>query len=163
MKKDVNTFNNSNIIINEKFTYFKDKNHKSKKIIKNKYTTSTALKSIDTKVIVAKTSICITLCLTGIGLIVIPISKEPACSLSIGKKVKYEIVMQNQKKKYKEQHEKDKKTTKSFDKMSGESLQDNLIDENEFESLYIFVTRYVDGKKWIFFNKHEHKNRISFF
>ena len=104
---------------------------------------STLLKSIDTKVIVAKTSNFITLYLTGIGLIVIPMSKESACSLSFGNKVKYEIVMQKHKKQ-KEQHEKDKKTIKSFDRISGKSLQDNLIHENEFLSLYNILTRYVD-------------------
>ena len=32
---DVNSFNNHNSIIKEMITYFKDKNHKSKKKIKN--------------------------------------------------------------------------------------------------------------------------------
>ena len=57
-------------------TYFKDKNNKSKKRYKNYKTITTILKSFDTFVIIATTSSSITLSLTGIGLIAIPISTE---------------------------------------------------------------------------------------
>ena len=41
----------------------------------------------------ATTSSCITLSLTGIGLIAIPISTATACGSSIGNKVTYEIIL----------------------------------------------------------------------
>ena len=51
--------------------------------------TTTILKSFDTIVINATTSISITLSLTGIGLIVIPILTGLACGLTISSKVIY--------------------------------------------------------------------------
>ena len=76
-------------------TYFKDKNNKlKKKNIKYK-TITTILKSFDTFVIIATTSSSVTLSLTGARLLAIPISTATACGLSIGNKVKYDIVIKN--------------------------------------------------------------------
>ena len=75
-------------------TYFKDKNYKSKKKYKKLKMLSTILNSFDTIVIIATTSSFITLSLTGIGLIVIPISTATTCGLSIGNKILYEIIRQ---------------------------------------------------------------------
>ena len=111
---DVNSFNNHINNINEMITYFKDKNNVSKKQHKKYKTITTKLKPIDTFVIIATTSSSITLSLTGIGLIVIPISTASACALSIGNKVIYEIII-NKCNKYKKQYEKDQQTIKSFD------------------------------------------------
>ena len=36
---------------------------------------------------------------------------------------------------------------KSFDKLYRKSLQDNIIDKNEYESLGNFFTKYVDENK----------------
>ena len=66
-------------------TYVKDKNNKSKKKKKHK-TKTTILKSIVTIVNIATTSSSITLSLTKIDLIVIPIWTLTACGLSIGNK-----------------------------------------------------------------------------
>ena len=115
-------------------TYFKDKNNKSKKKYKKYKTITTILKSFDTFVIIATTSSSITLSLTGTGLIVIPISTATACGLSIGNKVLYEIII-NEYNKYKKLYEKDQQTIKSFDKLYRKSLQDNVIDKTEYDSL----------------------------
>ena len=64
-------------------TYFNDKNKETKKIYKNYKSLTTILKPLDTFVIIA-TSSSLTLSLTGIGLIAIPISTATACGLSIG-------------------------------------------------------------------------------
>ena len=56
------------------------------------------LKSIDTFVNFAKTSSSITLTLTGIGFIAIPLSTATAFGLSIGNKVLYEITINKYKK-----------------------------------------------------------------
>ena len=89
---EVNRFNNHINNIKEMITYFKDKNIKSKRKYKKYKTITTILKPFDTFVIIAATSSSITLSLTGIGLIVIPISTATACGLSIGNKVLYEII-----------------------------------------------------------------------
>ena len=140
---DVNSFNNHVNNIKEMISYFKDKNHKSKKKYKKYKTITTILKSFDTFVIIATTSSSITLSLTGIGLIVIPISTASACALSIGNKVIYEIII-NKYNKYKKQYEKDQQTIKSFDKLYRKSLQDNVIDKTEYNSLCNIFTKYVD-------------------
>ena len=126
-------------------TYFKDKNNKSKKRYKNYKTITTILKSFDTFVIIATTSSSINLSLTGIGLIAIPISIATACGLSIGNKVLYEIII-NKYNKYKKLYERDQNTIKSFDKLYGKSLQDNVIDKTEYESLCKIFNKYVENK-----------------
>ena len=94
-------------------TYFKDKNNKSRKKKKKYKTITTLLKSFDTFVIIATTSGSSTLSLTGIGLIVIPISTATACGLSIGDKVLYEIIISKYNK-YKKRYEKDQQTIKNL-------------------------------------------------
>ena len=84
--------------------------------------------------------------LTGIGLIVTPISTATVCALSIGNKVIYKIIV-NKNNKYKKQYEKDQQTNKSSDKLYRKSLQDKVIDKTENESLCNIFTRYVDQNK----------------
>ena len=55
-------------------TYFKDKNQKSEKKNKNYKTLNTILESVDSIVIIGATSTSITLSVTGVGLIILPIS-----------------------------------------------------------------------------------------
>ena len=111
-------------------TYFKDKNNKSKKKDKKSEKVTTILKPFDTIVFIATTSSSSTLGLTGIGLIVIPITTASACALSVGNKVFYEIIMQKSSK-YKKLYERDLQTIKSFDKLYKISLEDIIIDKNE--------------------------------
>ena len=101
------------------------------------------LKSFVAVVSIATTTSSITLSLTGIGLIAIPISTATACGLSIGNNVKYEII-RNKYKKNKKQYEKDQQTIKSFRKIYRKSLKDIVIDKNEYESLCKFFTRYLE-------------------
>ena len=84
---DTNSFNNHISNIKEMIAFFKDNNNKSKKIYKNYKTLNTVLESVDSIVIIAATSTSITLSVTGIGLIVLPISAGIACGLSLGNKV----------------------------------------------------------------------------
>ena len=143
---DVNSFNNHISNIKEMITYFKDKNNKSKKRYKKYKTITTILKSFDTVVIIATTSSSITLSLTAIGLIAVPISTATLCGLSIGNKVLYEVVI-NRHNKYKKLYERDQNTIKSFDRLYRKSLQDNVIVKNEYESLCNIFTKYVNESK----------------
>ena len=126
-------------------TYFKDKNHKSKKKYKIYKTLNTG--SI---VIIAATSTSITLSVTGIGLIVLPISAVIACGISLGTKILHKLII-NKYNKYKKQYERDQNTIKSFDKLYRKSLQDNIIDKTEYDSLCNIFTRYVNENKNEFF------------
>ena len=143
---DVNSFNNHISNIKEMITYFKDKNNKSKKIYKNYKTLNTVLESVDSIVIIAATSTSITLSITGVGLIILPISAGIACALSLGNKILHILII-NKYNKYKKQYEKDQNTIKSFDKLYRNSLQDNVIDKTEYQSLCNIFTKYVDQNK----------------
>ena len=134
---DVNSLNNHIINIKEMITYFKDKNNKSKKRYKKNKTLNTILESIDSTVIIGATSTSITFSVTGVGLIILPISAGIACTLSLGNKVLHKLII-NKYNKYKKHYEKDQQTIKSFDKLYRKSLQDTVIDKSEYESLCNF-------------------------
>ena len=131
---DVNSFNNHISNIKGMITYFKDKNNKSKKRYKNYKTLNTTLESVDSIVIIAATSTSVTLSVTGVGLIVLPVSAGIGCALSLGNKVIHKLII-NKYSKYKKQYERDQQTIKSFDNLYRKSLQYNIIDITEFESL----------------------------
>ena len=143
---DVNSFNNHINNTKEMITNFKDKNHKSKKRYKNYKTVSTVLESVDSIVIIAATSTSITLSITGVGLIILPISAGIASGLSLGNKILHKLVISKYNK-YKKQYERDQNTIKSFDKLYRKSLQDNVIDKTEYENLCNIFTKYVDENK----------------
>ena len=143
---DVNSFNNHINNIKKMITYFKDKNNKSKKKYKNYKTLNTILESVDSIVIIGATSTSIILSITGIGLIIVPISAGIACTLSLGNKVLHKLII-NKYNKYKKQNERDQQTNKSFDKLYGKSLQDKMVDKTEYESLCNIFTKYVDENK----------------
>ena len=90
---DVNSFNNHISNIKEMITYFKDKNNKSKKRYKIYKSLNTILESVDSIVIIAATSTSITLSVTGIGLIVLPVAAGVACGLSLANKVLHKIII----------------------------------------------------------------------
>ena len=127
-------------------TYFKDKNNKSKKKYKSYRTLNTILESVDSIVIIGATSTSITLSVTGVGSIFLPISVGIACTLSLGNKVLHKIII-NKYNKYKKQYEKDQQTIKSFARLYRKSLQDNVIDENEYENLCNIFTKYINENK----------------
>ena len=127
-------------------TYFKDENNKSKKRYKNYKTLNTVLESVDSIIIIGATSTSITLSITGIRLIILPISAGIACTLSLGNKVVHKIIL-NKYNKYTKQYERDQQTTKSFDKLYRKSLQDNVTDKTEYDSLCKIFTKYVDENK----------------
>ena len=143
---DVNSFNNHINNIKEMITYFKDKNYKSKKRYKNYKTLNTILESVDCIVIIGTTSTSITLSITGVGFIILPKSAGIACTLSLGNKVLHKLII-NKYNKYKKKYERDQQTLKSFDKLYRKSLQNNVIDKNEYESLCNIFTKYVDENK----------------
>ena len=107
---------------------------------------NTVLESVDSIVIIGATSTSITLSITGIGMIVLPISAGIACGISLGNEVLHKLII-NKYNKYKKQYERDQQTIKSFDKLYRKSLLDNIIDKTENDSLCNFFTKYVDENK----------------
>ena len=76
----------------------------------------------------------------------LPISAGIACFLSLGNKVLHKIII-NKYNKYKKQYERDQQTIKSSDKLYRNSLQDNINDKIEYESLCNISSKYVDENK----------------
>ena len=108
---DVNSFNNHINNIKEVITYFKDKNNKSKKRYKNYKNLNTVLESVDSITIIGATLTSITLSITGVGLIILPISAGIACGLSLGSKILHKLII-NKYNKYKKLYERDQNTIK---------------------------------------------------
>ena len=96
---DVNVFNKSINNINEMITYFKDKNHNPKKKCKIYETLNTKLETVDSIVNFAATATPITLSITGIRLIILPIIAVFAFALSSGDKVLHKMISNIYKKK----------------------------------------------------------------
>ena len=141
-------------------TYFKDKNYKSKKRYKIYKTPNTIIESVDTIVIIGITSTSITLSITGVDWIILPILAGIASTLSLGNKILHKLII-NKNKKYKKQQEKDQKTIKPFDKLYRKSLQDNVTYTNENESLCNVFTKKLEETKNETFCECEHKNKIN--
>ena len=160
---DVNSFNNHINNLKELITFFKDKNDKFEKRYKNHKILNTILESVDSIVIIAATSTSIKLSVTGIGLLVLPISAGIACGISIGNKILHKYII-NKYNKYKKLYERDQNTIKSIDKLYKKSLQDNIIDKTEYDSLCNIFTRYVDeNKNGSFFINMNIKIKLNFF
>ena len=138
---------------------FKDKNNKSKKRYRNYKTLNTILESVYSIVIMGATSNSVTLSITGIDLFILPISTGIACTLPLGNKILHKLII-NKNSKYKKQYERDQQTIASFDKFYSKCLQDNVIDQNEYESPCNVFTKYVDETKMELFCKYKYKNEI---
>ena len=95
-------------------------------------------------------------------MIILPISAGIACSLSLGNKVLHKLIL-NKYNKYKKQYERDQLTIKSFDNLYRKSLQDNVIDNTEYESLCDIFTKNVDGYNNESFFKVEYEKKLNFF
>ena len=74
-------------------TYVKDRNNKSKKNYKNYKTLNTILESVDSIAIIEATSTSISLSITGVDLIILPISAGIACGLSLANKILHKIII----------------------------------------------------------------------
>ena len=85
-------------------------------------------------------SISITLSITGVVLIILPLSAGIACTLSLGNKV-LRIPIINKYNINKKQYEREQQTIKSFDKFCRKSSRDNIFDETEDESSFDIFTK----------------------
>ena len=86
----VSSFENSINNINEMITFFKVENKKWQKKYKIYKTLTSKLESVHT---VGATTTSLTWSVTGVGLIVVPVSAGTACTLSSGKKVLHKNIM----------------------------------------------------------------------
>ena len=115
----------------------------NQKEIEKIWNLNTNFGSVDTFVNIGATSTSITLSITGIGLKILPKLARKGCTLSSGNKALHKLII-NKDNKYKKHYQKEQQLKKSFDKLEKKSLQDNLIDKNEYDSPCIFFTTYLD-------------------
>ena len=80
-----------------------------------------------------------------------PISAGVACGLSLGNKILNKLIL-NKYNKYKKQYDRDQNTIEFFDKIYRKSLQDNVIDETEYESLSNFLLNMLMKTKMNLFH-----------
>ena len=93
--KDLNSFNNSINNIKEMITSFKDKNHKRKQKYKNYKTPNPILTTVDSIVIIGLTSTSRSLSVTGLRLIIFPISASIARGLFLAEKFLFKMFLKN--------------------------------------------------------------------
>ena len=74
-------------------TYFKDKNHISRKKYKNYKNLNTMVESVDSIIFIGATSTPIAVSITGMGLIILPIKAGIACTLSSGNKILHKLIL----------------------------------------------------------------------
>ena len=132
----------------------------SKKKYKNFKMLTTILKSVDTFVF-ATTSNSVTLSVTGIVLIVIPISTGTVYGLSCSNTVIFGIILQKCSKQIRH-YQRAQQTMISFDKFHKRCLQYNITDKEEYESLSIFFTKTILKSKTIHFGKYKVRNLFFF-
>ena len=81
---------------------FQRQKQQLQKEFKNYKSLNTVLKSVDSIIIKGVTSTSITLSITGVGLILLPISAGIVCTLSLGHKIIHKLLI-NKHNKYKKQ------------------------------------------------------------
>ena len=132
--KEINSFNNSIQNIQDIQNFY---NHEAKKYKKNSKIyklINCLIQSIDGVSVLAVSSTCVTLSVTGVGLVVAPIASGIGAGLCIFSKIAGEYL------KRKEQHNVKKytlagRTLHDYQKLHSKCLEDNKIDLNEYNKL----------------------------
>ena len=132
--KEMNSFNISIQNINDIKTFYNHECKKYKKKSKTYKIINGLIQSIDGVLLLGVSLTAITLSVTGVGLIVIPITSGIGAGVSIISKILNEYL------KRKEQHNNKKytlasRTLNDFCKLHSKCLEDNKIDLNEYNKL----------------------------
>ena len=134
----VNSFNNSiqNISLMMKYYELEEKKYKKKytkyKLIKN------LINSFDGIIVIGTTSASISLSITGVGIIVVPIAAGVGCTTGILVKI-CSSYLKKKEQNYKLKYTIIQKTLDDFRQLYVTSLKDNHIDEKEYHR---FVTQF---------------------
>ena len=134
----VNSFNNSiqNISLMMKYYEMEEKKYKQKY---NKYKLiNNLINSIDGIIVIGTTSASISLSITGVGIIVVPIAAGVGCTTGILVKI-CSSYLKKKEQNYKLKYTIIQKTLDDFRQLYVTSLKDNHIDEKEYHR---FVTQF---------------------
>ena len=134
----VNSFNNSiqNISLMMKYYEMEEKKYKQKY---NKYKLiNNLINSLDGIIVIGTTSASISLSITGVGIIVVPIAAGVGCTTGILVKI-CSSYLKKKEQNYKLKYTIIQKTLDDFRQLYVTSLKDNCIDEKEYHR---FVTQF---------------------
>ena len=143
--KEINSFNISNQNTKDIQTFYNREAKKYKKKSKTYKIINGLIQSIDGVSVLAVSSTCVTLSVTGVGLVVVPIASGKGAGLCIFSKIAGEYL------KRKEQHNIKKytlagRTLHDYQKLHSKCLEDNKIDLNEYNKLKQTYDLYKTNK-----------------
>ena len=139
----VNSFNNSiqNISLMMKYYEMEEKKYKQKY---NKYKLiNNLINSLDGIIVIGTTSASISLSITGVGIIFVPIAAGVGCTTGILVKI-CSGYLKKKEQNYKLKYTIIQKTLDDFRQLHVTSLKDNHIDENEYHR---FVTQFENYRE----------------
>ena len=143
--KEVNSFNNSINNINLISKFYEDEYRKLKNIYNKFKTMNKILNTVDSLVIISTTSTSITFSITGFGIITIPIIAGIGCGITITSKIICEY-LKTREKFYLENYTLSHITLQEFRKLHQKSLEDNVIDQNEYKKVTEMYINYSNDK-----------------
>ena len=143
--KEINSFNNSIQNIKDIKNFYNHEAKKYKKKSKQYKLINCLIQSVDGVSILVVSSTCVTLSITGVGLVVVPVASGIGAGLCIISKLLGEYL------KRKEQHNLKKytlagRTLHDFCKLHSKCLEDNKIDLNEYNKLKQSYDTYKTNK-----------------
>ena len=143
--KETNSFNNSIQNIKDIQNFYNHEAKKYKKKSKQYKLINCLIQSIDGVSVLGVSSTCVTLSVTGVGLVVVPIASGIGAGLCIFSKIAGEYL------KRKEQHNIKKytlagRTLHDYQKLHSKCLEDNKIDLNEYNKLKQTYDVYKNNK-----------------
>ena len=143
--KEINSFNNSIQNIKDIQNFYNHEAKKYKKKSKTYKIMNGLIQSIDGVLLLGVSSTAITLSVTGVGLVVVPIASGIGAGVSIISKTLNEYL------KRKEQHNIKKytlagRTLHDYQKLHSKCLEDNKIDLNEYNKLKQTYDLYKTNK-----------------
>ena len=143
--EEINSFNNSIQNIKDIQNFYNHEAKKYKKKSKTYKIINDLIQSIDGVSVLAVSSTCVTLSVTGVGLVVVPIASRIGAGLCIISKIAGEYL------KRKEQHNTKKytlagTTLHDYQKLHSKCLEDNKIDLNEYNKLKQTYDVYKNNK-----------------
>ena len=143
--KEVNSFNNSINNINLISKFYEEEYKKLKKKHNKFKNLNKILNTIDSLVIISSTSTSITFSLTGFGIFTIPIIASVGCGITITSKIICEY-LKTKEKYYLEKYTLSHNTLQDFRKLHQKSLEDNVIDQNEYKRFTDMYSNYQNEK-----------------
>jgi len=146
--KEMNSFNNSVNNIKDIKNFYNYETKKYKKLNDRFKLLNNLLQTIDTLIILGVTSTSVTLSVTGVGIIIVPISAGVGGFLGISSKLISEYLKRREKYHLKK-YTLSLKTLEDFQKLHSKCLEDSKIDQNEYKKLTETYNKYKDERNKI--------------